>query len=116
MTLFYEQLIPSLPMLVLNIKRTKEDFLKKKGKTQKIFEKYPALSDMFAILPLREYFKNYHAPARDGTIQPIWITRIVSYGKYKGAFTAKEIREYFKNIPPIKDNKWSKRYLQSKKS
>ena len=92
------------------------DWLEKKEKTQKIFEKYPALSDMFAILPLREYFKNYHAPARDGTIQPIWITRIVSYGKYKGAFTAKEIREYFKNIPPIKDNKWSKRYLQSKKS
>ena len=33
MTLFYEQLIPSLLMLVLDIKRTKEDFLKKKGKS-----------------------------------------------------------------------------------
>ena len=89
------------------------DWLEKKEIAQKISED----ADLSIFLTpnmvkaLREYFKNSHAPARDGTIQPIWITRIVSYGKYKGAFTAKEIREYFKNIPPIKGTLGAKSYL-----
>ena len=84
------------------------DWLEKKEIAQKIFEN-AALSDFFKLMlnpkmvrELREYFKNSHAPARDGTMAIYHIHAVVSLGKIKGVFTAKEIREYFKNIPPVK--------------
>ena len=84
------------------------DWLEKKEIAQKIFEN-AAVSDFFKLMlnpkivrHLREYFKNSHAPARDGTSSAYLITTIFSLGKDKGVFPAKEIREYFKNIPPVK--------------
>ena len=93
------------------------DWLEKKEIAQKISEK-AALSDFFKLMlnpkivrELREYFKNSHAPARDGTSAPYLINLTISLGKDKGVFTAKEIREYFKNIPPIKGTPGAQRYL-----
>ena len=93
------------------------DWLEKKIKQQKISEN-AALSDFFklALNPnmvreSKEYFKNSHAPARDGTMAIYHIHAVVSLGKIKGVFTAKEIREYFKNIPPIKGTSDAKPYL-----
>ena len=93
------------------------DWLEKKEIAQKIFEN-AALSDFFKLMlnpkmvrELREYFKNSHAPARDGTMAIYHIHAVVSLGKIKGVFTAKEIREYFKNIPPIKGTSDAKPYL-----
>ena len=93
------------------------DWLEKKIKQQKISEN-AALSDFFklALNPnmvreSKEYFKNSHAPARDGTMAIYHIHSVVSLGKIKGVFTAKEIREYFKNIPPIKGTLGAKSYL-----
>ena len=63
------------------------------------------------VRKLREYFKNSHAPARDGTSAPYLIVLTISLCKDKGVFTAKEIREYFKNIPPIKGTLGAKSYL-----
>ena len=84
------------------------DWLEKKEIAQKISEK-AALSDFFKLMlnpkivrELREYFKNSHAPARDGTYTQLLIRLAFSLCKDKGVFTAKEIREYFKIIPPIK--------------
>jgi len=82
------------------------DWLEKKEIAQKISEN-AALSDWFKVnqnmvRKLREYFKSSHAPARDGTSAPYLIVLTISLCKDKGVFTAKEIREYFKNIPPIK--------------
>jgi len=93
------------------------DWLEKKIKQQKISEN-AALSDFFklALNPnmvreSKEYFKNSHAPARDGTSSPCLINLIILLGRKKGVFTAKEIREYFKNIPPIKGTLGAKSYL-----
>ena len=93
------------------------DWLEKKEIAQKIFEN-AALSDFFKLMlnpkivrELREYFKNSHAPARDGPSTIYHIHAVVSLGKKKGVFTAKEIREYFKNIPPIKGTSDAKPYL-----
>ena len=93
------------------------DWLEKKIKQQKISEN-AALSDFFKLVlnpnmvrESKEYFKNSHAPARDGTSSPCLINLIILLGKEKGVFTAKEIREYFKNIPPIKGTLGAKSYL-----
>ena len=93
------------------------DWLEKNEKAQKIFEN-AAVSDFFKLMlnpkivrHLREYFKNSHAPARDGPSTIYHIHAVVSFGKKKGVFTAKEIREYFKNIPSIKGTSDAKPYL-----
>ena len=91
------------------------DWLEKKEIAQKISEN-AALSDWFKVnqnmvRKLREYFKSSHAPARDGTSAPYLIVLTISLCKDKGVFTAKEIREYFKNIPPIKGTLGAKSYL-----
>ena len=91
------------------------DWLEKKEIAQKIFEN-AALSDWFKlnqnmVRKLREYFKNDHPLAIQTGSYHYWITMIISLGKKKGAFTAKEIREYFKNIPPIKGTSDAKPYL-----
>ena len=93
------------------------DWLEKKEIAQKIFEN-AAVSDFFKLMlnpkivrHLREYFKNSHAPARDGPSTIYHIHAVVSFGKKKGVFTAKEIRVYFKNIPPIKGTLGAEYYL-----
>ena len=93
------------------------DWLEKKEIAQKISEN-AALSDWEALMlnpktvrELREYFKNSHAPARDGTSSIGLLNLAFSLGKINGVFTAKELREYFKNIPPIKGTLGAKSYL-----
>ena len=79
------------------------DWLEKNEKAQKIFGKDGVLSILYNNgKTLRKYYKNYHKPARDMPAAGIMLTFVLNLGKIKGAFTVKEIREYFKNIPPIK--------------
>ena len=89
------------------------DWLEKKEIAQKISEDAYAskLVNPNMVRVLREYFKNSHAPARDGTSSPCLINLIILLGRKKGVFTAKEIREYFKNIQPIKGTLGAKSYL-----
>ena len=83
------------------------DWLEKKEIAQKISENadLSILINPNMVRVLREYFKNSHAPARDGTYTQLLIRLAFSLCKDKGVFTAKEIREYFKNIPPMKAQK-----------
>ena len=82
------------------------DWLEKNEKAQKIFGKDGVLSILYNNgKTLRKYYKNYHKPARDMPAAGIMLTFVLNLGKIKGAFTVKEIREYFKNIPPMKAHK-----------
>ena len=89
------------------------DWLEKKEIAQKISEDdfVSKLVNPNMVRVLREYFKNSHAPARDGTYTQLLIRLAFSVCKAKGVFTAKEIREYFKNIPPIKGTLGAEYYL-----
>ena len=89
------------------------DWLEKKEIAQKISENadLSILINPNMVRVLREYFKNSHAPARDGTYTQLLIRLAFSLCKDKGVFTAKEIREYFKNIPPIKGTLGAEYYL-----
>ena len=90
------------------------DWLEKKEIAQKISEDAYAskLVNPNMVRVLREYFKNSHAPARDGTSSIGLLNLAFSLGKINGVFTAKELREYFKNIPPIKGTPEAQRYLK----
>ena len=89
------------------------DWLEKKEIAQKISENadLSILINPNMVRVLREYFKNSHAPARDGTSSIGLLNLTFSLGKIKGVFTAKELREYFKNIPPIKGTLGAESYL-----
>ena len=89
------------------------DWLEKKEIAQKISENadLSILINPNMVDSLREYFKNSHAPARDGTYTQLLIRLAFSLGKINGVFTAKELREYFKNIPPIKGTLGAESYL-----
>ena len=89
------------------------DWLEKKEIAQKISEDdfMSKLVNPNMVRVLREYFKNSHAPARDGTSSIGLLNLTFSLGKIKGVFTAKELREYFKNIPPIKGTLGAESYL-----
>ena len=79
------------------------DWLEKNEKARKIFEEDSILSILYDQGNyFRGYYKKHHERARNVPAGCMILKLILDFGEKKGAFTVKEIREYFKNIPPVK--------------